>query len=128
MWVDYSIPSPFAAHCFEATCTSYSAATDKCEQKKFDDAGEAASLSNAKFYPFVVAATGGFADGALEVVELMSRARASRWGLDLTQVRDLIIDQIAVCIQRGNARTWEAAYSPRSRSLAFSNRVSYSFS
>jgi hypothetical protein len=125
LWVDYSVPSPFAEHCFFESCNTLAAATTKCEQKKVGDATEAASLSNADFSPFVVATTGGFGDYALEVTATIARARSSRWGLIYDQVRELMINQIAICVQRGNARMWQAAHKPEARRLAFGNLVSH---
>ena len=118
LWIDYTIPSPFAAHCFDESCSVYGAATDKSANKKLSNAADVARLSDARFIPFVIATTGGFHDSALDVVELLAQARSTRWNLNLNQVRQLVIDQIAVCVQRGNARMWQEATCSRSGSRA----------
>ena len=119
IWVDYAIPSPFAAHCYEESCSIYGAATNKCAQVKCDNASEAASLSGAKFLPFVIASTGGFHDSALELVDLVAKSHSSRWNLDVDRVRLRMIDQISICVQRGNARMWQEAGCTRSRARAY---------
>lgn len=119
VWVDYSVPSPFAAHCIDQAAVSYGSTLIKSENEKIQGAMEAAQHADASFCPFIVSSTGGFGDKAINLVQTIAEARALRWGIPKTSVIDLIVDQIAVSVQRNNARMWQSAHTPPASRLAF---------